>query len=78
MINIPGNRPVRRPTENNRVQPKDQIKASDEPASTKSSDTPVVVERRHNPDRRQKQSATGLDLRSRRDRRRARRIDVDV
>ena len=79
MINIPGNRPVRPPTENNRVQQKDnKVKSSDESASAKPTNTPVVVERRRNPDRRQKQFSTGIDLRSRRDRRRARRIDIDV
>lgn len=78
MINIPGNRPVRPPTENNRVQQKNKVKSSDESAGAKPSDTPVVVERRRNPDRRQKQSSTDIDLRSRRDRRKARRIDIDV
>ncbi len=78
MINIPGNRPIRPPTENNRVQQKEQVKSTGESANTKPADTPVEVERRRNPDRRRKQSSTNIELRSRRDRRRGRRIDIDV
>ncbi|MGI9288697.1 MAG: hypothetical protein ACR2P1_25140 [Pseudomonadales bacterium] len=79
MINIPGNRPVRRPVENNRVKQKERIEASDKTATEKKpAQGPVPVERRRNPDRRQSQSPTSVELRSRRDRRRASRIDIDV
>ncbi len=78
MINIPGNSPVRRPNDNNRVKSKGQVKQSAETATSKPAQGVVVVERRRNPDRRQRQAATAIELRSRRDRRRARRIDIDV
>lgn len=78
MINIPGNNPVRRPMDNNRVKQKDEVKAGGETANAKPAKGAVIVERRRNPDRRKKQSATAVELRSRRDRRRASRIDIDV
>lgn len=78
MINIPGNSPVRRPNDNNRVKRIDQVKQSDETATTKPAKDVVVVERRRNPDRRKQQTTTANELRSRHDRRRARRIDIEI
>lgn len=78
MINIPGNRPVRPPTENNRVMQKNKITESKEANGAKPAKAPVTVERRRMPDRRQRQIPTTLDLRAKRDRRRSRRIDIDI